>query len=181
MMMFSRARESTLSPHKSSRGTSTAHLPTYHAQNAHSAHVSGHVGGQAHTNYDESPNLKRSSHRRSMLKKSRPHSWHSTLQKGFNRARSRSSGRDNNNRNDIRQHRASTHLLGGERFDRDGKKLVGFFLPRIHGKKEEMCAKESFPLFDLSWCPCPETRGEIRPSAIGIDKALLHAAFSFRA
>lgn len=129
-MMFSRARESTLSPHKSSRGTSTAQLPTYHAHSAHNAHVG--VAGQAHTNYDESPNLKRSSHRRSMLKKSRPHSWHSTLQKGFNRARSRSSGRDNNNRNDIRQHRASTHLLGGERFDRDGKKV--FFVPRIHAK-----------------------------------------------
>ena len=138
-MMFSRARESTLSPHKSSRGTSTAHLPTYHAQNAHSAHV----GGQAHTNYDESPNLKRSSHRRSMLKKSRPHSWHSTLQKGFNRARSRSSGRDNNNRNDIRQHRASTHLLGGERFDRDGKKLV-VFCQEFMGRKKKCVRKKVF-------------------------------------
>ena len=28
------------------------------------------------------------------MKKNRPHSWHSTLQKGFNRARSRSKGRE---------------------------------------------------------------------------------------
>ena len=31
---------------------------------------------------------------RSTMKKNRPHSWHSTLQKGFNRARSRSKGRE---------------------------------------------------------------------------------------
>ena len=30
---------------------------------------------------------------RSTMKKNRPHSWHSTLQRGFNRARSRSTGR----------------------------------------------------------------------------------------
>lgn len=38
-----------------------------------------------------------SGYRRSILKKARPHSWHSNLQKGFQRARSRSSGRDKDN------------------------------------------------------------------------------------
>ena len=38
------------------------------------------------------PGERRSS--RASMKKSRPHSWHSTLQKGLARARSRSSGRE---------------------------------------------------------------------------------------
>ena len=46
---------------------------------------------------DEATFLKRSSNR-STMKKSRPHSWHSTLQRGFQRARSRSSGRGERNR-----------------------------------------------------------------------------------
>ncbi len=47
---------------------------------------------------DESPTLLKRSSNRSTMKKSRPHSWHSTLQRGFQRARSRSSGRGERNR-----------------------------------------------------------------------------------
>ena len=47
---------------------------------------------------DESPTLMKRSSNRSTMKKSRPHSWHSTLQRGFQRARSRSSGRGERNR-----------------------------------------------------------------------------------
>jgi hypothetical protein len=50
------------------------------------------------TNGDESPTLMKRSSNRSTMKKSRPHSWHSTLQRGFQRARSRSSGRGERNR-----------------------------------------------------------------------------------
>jgi hypothetical protein len=50
------------------------------------------------TQGDESPTLLKRTSNRSTLKKSRPHSWHSTLQKGFQRARSRSSGRGERNR-----------------------------------------------------------------------------------
>ncbi len=48
--------------------------------------------------------------RRSVLRRaaSRPHSWHSTLQKGFQRARSRSSGRGDQN---AKNHRASAASL----------------------------------------------------------------------
>ena len=47
---------------------------------------------------DESPTFLKRSSNRSTMKKSRPHSWHSTLQRGFQRARSRSSGRGERNR-----------------------------------------------------------------------------------
>ena len=47
---------------------------------------------------DESPTLLKRTSNRSTMKKSRPHSWHSTLQRGFQRARSRSSGRGERNR-----------------------------------------------------------------------------------
>jgi len=49
-------------------------------------------------NGDESPTLMKRTSNRSTMKKSRPHSWHSTLQRGFQRARSRSSGRGEKNR-----------------------------------------------------------------------------------
>ena len=47
---------------------------------------------------EESPTFLKRSSNRSTMKKSRPHSWHSTLQRGFQRARSRSSGRGERNR-----------------------------------------------------------------------------------
>lgn len=46
-------------------------------------------------------------------KKSRPHSWHSTLQRGLARARSRSSGRQDKEARD-KQKRASSALDKGE-------------------------------------------------------------------
>jgi hypothetical protein len=48
---------------------------------------------------------------RSSMKKSRPHSWHSTIQKGLARARSRSLGRD---REKERAKRASSALTTGK-------------------------------------------------------------------
>jgi hypothetical protein len=50
---------------------------------------------------------------RSSVKKSRPHSWHSTLQKGLARARSRSLGRGE--REKERAKRASSALTSGRR------------------------------------------------------------------
>ena len=47
---------------------------------------------------------------RASMKKSRPHSWHSTLQKGLARARSRSSGRE---RERDKLKRASSALNSG--------------------------------------------------------------------
>ena len=47
---------------------------------------------------------------RASMKKSRPHSWHSTLQKGLARARSRSSGRE---RERDKMKRASSALNSG--------------------------------------------------------------------
>ena len=47
---------------------------------------------------EDSPTFLKRSSNRSTMKKSRPHSWHSTLQRGFQRARSRSSGRGERNR-----------------------------------------------------------------------------------
>ena len=49
---------------------------------------------------------------RSSIKKCRPHSWHSTIQKGLARARSRSLGRD---RDKDRAKRASSALTTGKR------------------------------------------------------------------
>ena len=55
-------------------------------------------GGSSAQNDDSAANgsslFKRSSSRSSTKKSPRPHSWHSTLQRGFHRARSRSTGRD---------------------------------------------------------------------------------------
>lgn len=55
--------------------------------------------------------------RRSLLRRggSRPHSWHSTLQRGFQRARSRSSGRDSKAERDRAKHhhRSSASMLSG--------------------------------------------------------------------
>ena len=48
---------------------------------------------------------------RATTKKSRPHSWHSTIQKGLARARSRSMGRD---RDKEKAKRASTALSHGK-------------------------------------------------------------------
>ena len=60
--------------------------------------TSGNKGNQNGTNGPPPPEHKTSmfkrSTSRSTMKKNRPHSWHSTLQKGFNRARSRSKGRE---------------------------------------------------------------------------------------
>ena len=50
---------------------------------------------------------------RASMKKSRPHSWHSTLQKGLARARSRSSGRE---RERDKLKRASSALNSGIHF-----------------------------------------------------------------
>ena len=61
---------------------------------------------------EDSPVLKRPS--RASLKRNRPHSWHSTLQRGFQRARSRSSGRD-------KSHRASSSTLAQQQQLYNGK------------------------------------------------------------
>ena len=71
--------------------------------------------------------MKRSSSTRRIPKKNRPHSWHSTLQRGFQRARSRSSGRDKN-RQSTTDIRASVGAAGGKRESSDpaqGKEKVG--------------------------------------------------------
>jgi hypothetical protein len=52
---------------------------------------------------------------RSSVKKSRPHSWHSTIQKGLARARSRSLGRGDREKD--RAKRASSALVPGKRWD----------------------------------------------------------------
>ena len=68
---------------------------------------------------NESGLLKRGSGQRSTLKKSRPHSWHSTLQRGFHRARSRSSGRGDQRERDRQQHHQ--HGRNGSVTRRNGK------------------------------------------------------------
>ena len=63
---------------------------------------------------DEQPLKPRGSvHRRSLLRRggNRPHSWHSTLQRGFQRARSRSSGRNNDRDSKNLHNRSSASLL----------------------------------------------------------------------
>ena len=61
---------------------------------------------------DESPTFLKRSSNRSTMKKSRPHSWHSTLQRGFQRARSRSSGRGERNREAAANATAATPANG---------------------------------------------------------------------
>ena len=51
-------------------------------------------GSNCPPNTEQKTSIFKRSTSRSTMKKNRPHSWHSTLQKGFNRARSRSRGRD---------------------------------------------------------------------------------------
>ena len=114
MMLFSRHRDSshTVSSGKSSsRGTLTIN-----GYPCDPPAIDPDPGGA------NSPVLKRSSsRRRSMIglsKKNRPHSWHSTLQRGFQRARSRSSGRDRQQQGQQQQgqpgSRASTTMLASE-------------------------------------------------------------------
>ena len=63
--------------------------------------------------------FKRSSSR-STMKKNRPHSWHSTLQKGFNRARSRSKGREEReHRKEEKEQQAQTYSSNAK-----GKKVA---------------------------------------------------------
>ena len=54
---------------------------------------------------------------RASVKKSRPHSWHSTIQKGLARARSRSSGREKER---DKAKRASSALNPGQETERGG-------------------------------------------------------------
>ena len=59
--------------------------------------------------------FKRSS-ARSTTKKSRPHSWHSTLQRGFHRARSRSAGRSGDPGNhDNKKHQSCNRSKAGKK------------------------------------------------------------------
>lgn len=51
-------------------------------------------GTNGQTTTEQKDSMFKRSSSRSTMKKNRPHSWHSTLQKGFNRARSRSKGRE---------------------------------------------------------------------------------------
>ena len=51
-------------------------------------------GTNTETSAEHKTSMFKRSSSRSTMKKNRPHSWHSTLQKGFNRARSRSKGRE---------------------------------------------------------------------------------------
>ena len=121
MMMFSSRRSQAAAPPevpstvtaplRMSKGTlangsvrSTSHL---HYNGSRSSVVVEPVASAAPPPDDV---MKRSSSRRRsmMSKKNRPHSWHSTLQRGFHRARSRSSGRDKNG-----AHRASSSILDG--------------------------------------------------------------------
>ena len=72
---------------------------------------SGNKGHQNGTNGQPPPDHKTSMFKRttsrSTMKKNRPHSWHSTLQKGFNRARSRSKGREEReHRKEEKEHQA---------------------------------------------------------------------------
>ena len=55
---------------------------------------------------------------RASVKKSRPHSWHSTIQKGLARARSRSSGREKER---DKAKRASSALNPGQSGDNKGR------------------------------------------------------------
>ena len=60
--------------------------------NVNNNNNSGEQGEAASSMFSRAAGDKRDS--RASVKKSRPHSWHSTIQKGLARARSRSSGRE---------------------------------------------------------------------------------------
>ena len=72
------------------RSINTSNDPHISATN-----TKGHQNGtNCQTTTEHKNSMFKRSSSRSTMKKNRPHSWHSTLQKGFNRARSRSKGRE---------------------------------------------------------------------------------------
>jgi len=88
---------------------------------------------QPTTQGDESPTLLKRTSNRSTLKKSRPHSWHSTLQKGFQRARSRSSGRGEKNRA-----AASSALTPSQKHGKANLRILFFIHPLTGSEKTSL-------------------------------------------
>ena len=78
--------------------------------NVNNNNNSGEQGEAAGSMFSRAAGDKRDS--RASVKKSRPHSWHSTIQKGLARARSRSSGREKER---DKAKRASSALNPGQR------------------------------------------------------------------
>jgi len=107
MLMFSRNSTSTsngvTSRDASKISTSRNSRNSYYdvPQGSKSTNVTKNGAKGDAKNGDESPTLMKRTSNRSTMKKSRPHSWHSTLQRGFQRARSRSSGRGEKNRDAV--------------------------------------------------------------------------------
>ena len=83
------------------------------------------MGQGTNTGDQESGGLfKRTSSRSSTKKSPRPHSWHSTLQKGFHRARSRSAGREGSSRKPPGSHNPVPASNRNSRCGKDFQKAV---------------------------------------------------------